>query len=91
MKLDHDEERYTEESLELGETVPDFLPSPEELARAERRVKITIALSAESLEYFQQVARQHHIAYQKMIRRLFDAYVRAEKVRTHTRKTMAAD
>lgn len=91
MKLNQDEVHYTDESLEFGESVSDFLPSPDELAQAERRVKITISLSAESVEYFQCVADQHRVSYQKLIRRLLDEYVRMQKMRTGHRYNLAAD
>ena len=81
MKLNQDEVIYTDEPIELGENVSDFLPSPEELAGAERRVKITIALSSESLEYFQTIAHKHQVSYQRMIRRLLDEYVRVQKMK----------
>lgn len=91
MKLEQDEIDYTDEPLEFGESVRDFLPSPEELAQAERRVKITISLSAESVEYFQSMAAHHQVSYQKLIRRLLDEYVRTQKVRARHRYNLAAD
>lgn len=59
------------------EVVDDFLPPPEELAFSEKTVKVTIALSEESIEFFKAEARKHNTKYQKMIRRLLDAYTRA--------------
>ena len=59
--------------------VPDFLPSPEELVFKEDTVKITITLSKESVEFFKQEAKKYHTPYQKMIRRLLDAYTQAHK------------
>jgi predicted DNA binding CopG/RHH family protein len=60
----------------IGEVkiVADFLPSPEELAFKEETVKVTIALSKVSVEFFKQEAEKHHIPYQRMIRRLLDDY-----------------
>lgn len=55
--------------------VKDFLPSPEQLAFKEDNVKVTIALSKHSIDYFKKEAKQHHTQYQKMIRRLIDYYV----------------
>jgi predicted DNA binding CopG/RHH family protein len=55
--------------------VKDFLPSPEELAFKEENVKVTIALSKTSVEFFKKKAEKHHTQYQKMIRRLVDFYV----------------
>ena len=60
----------------MGEVrvVDDFLPSPEELAFREETVKVTIALSKASVEFFKQEATKHQVSYQKMIRRLLDEY-----------------
>jgi predicted DNA binding CopG/RHH family protein len=60
----------------IGEVrvVEDFLPSPEELAFREETIKVTIALSKTSVEFFKQEAAKHQVSYQKMIRRLLDEY-----------------
>jgi len=71
--------KYTDEPIGPFKVVPDFLPSPEELAFKEETVKITISLSKESVEFFKQEAAHHHTQYQKMIRRLLDAYTQAHK------------
>ncbi|WP_297910927.1 hypothetical protein [Thiomonas sp.] len=70
--------RYTDEPLGTVEIVPDFLPSPAELAFREEGVKITLALSRKSIDYFKSEAARHHTQYQRMIRRLLDAYVDAQ-------------
>jgi predicted DNA binding CopG/RHH family protein len=57
--------------------IPDFLPSPEELAFKGHTIKITITLSRKSVEFFKQEAQRHHVQYQKMIRRLLDSYTQA--------------
>ncbi len=54
--------------------IPDFLPSPEELALKEETVKITISLSKASIEFFKNEAKKYNTQYQKMIRRLLDEY-----------------
>jgi len=54
--------------------VPDFLPSPDQLALRDEKVKVTISLSRTSLEFFKSQAARHHTAYQRMIRNLLDAY-----------------
>jgi hypothetical protein len=41
--------------------IPDFLPPPEELAFREEAVKVTIALSKRSVEFFKAEARRHNI------------------------------
>ena len=59
--------------------VPDFLPSPEELAIKKKNTKVTISLSSESVAYFKEVAKNHHMQYQKIIRELLDEYVKHQK------------
>ena len=66
--------KYTDEPLGRLKVVPDFLPSPEELVFREEGVKVTIALSKRSIEFFKDQARKHKTQYQRMIRRLLDAY-----------------
>ncbi len=67
--------KYTDETLGDLRVIDDFLPSPEELAFKEDNVKVTIALSKASVEFFKREAKKHHTQYQKMIRRLVDFYV----------------
>jgi hypothetical protein len=69
--------KYTDEPIGPVKVIPDFLPSPEELVLKEDTVKVTIALSRESVEFFKREARKHETQYQKMIRRLLDAYAMA--------------
>lgn len=66
--------RYTDEPLGDLRVIPDFLPSPEELAFREEGVKVTIALSKRSIEFFKREAAKHGTQYQRMIRRLLDTY-----------------
>jgi len=66
--------KYTDEPLGELRVVQDFLPSPDELAFKEEKVKVTISLSRASLNFFKHEADRHHTAYQKMIRNLLDAY-----------------
>ncbi|GMR18631.1 MAG: hypothetical protein BMS9Abin33_1061 [Gammaproteobacteria bacterium] len=66
--------KYTDEDLGEFQVIPDFLPSPEELAFKEDTVKVTISLSKGSVEYFKKEAKKHNTQYQKMIRRLLDVY-----------------
>ena len=70
--------KYTGEPLGKVKVVPDFLPSPAELAFREEGVKVTLALSKKSIEFFKSEASKHHTQYQRMIRRLIDAYVDAQ-------------
>lgn len=66
--------KYTNEPMGKVRVVKDFLPSPDQLAFKEEKVKITISLSRASLEFFKDQADRHRTAYQKMIRNLLDAY-----------------
>ena len=66
--------KYTTEPLGKLKVVPDFLPGPEELILRDEGVKITIALSKRSVEFFKREAAKHGTQYQRMIRRLLDAY-----------------
>ncbi len=67
--------RYTNEPMGEVRVVRNFLPPPEELAFREDAVKVTIALSKRSVEFFKAEASRHNTQYQKMIRRLLDQYV----------------
>ncbi len=66
---------YTDEPIGKVEIVQDFLPSPKELAFREEGVKVTLALSKKSVDFFKAEASKHHTQYQRMIRRLLDSYV----------------
>ena len=55
--------------------VKDFLPPPSELVPREETVKVTLALSKESVEFFKEKAKKNKVPYQRMIRRLVDQYV----------------
>lgn len=66
--------RYTDEPLGRLKVVRDFLPPPEDLVFRDEGVKVTIALSKRSVDFFKGQARKHNTQYQRMIRRLLDAY-----------------
>lgn len=74
--------KYTDEPLGKVEFVADILPSPRELAFKEDTVKVTIALSKSSVDFFKREAKKHDTKYQQMIRRLLDAYTHAQDHRT---------
>ena len=65
---------YTNEPLGRVRVIPDFLPPPEELVFRDEAVKVTIALSRRSVEFFKAEARRHDTQYQRMIRSLLDRY-----------------
>jgi predicted DNA binding CopG/RHH family protein len=70
---------YSDEPLGDIEVIADFLPSPGELAFREEGVKVTLALSKKSVEFFKSEASKHQTQYQRMIRNLVDAYVEGQK------------
>lgn len=65
--------KYTDEPIQ-AEVVRDFLPSPHELVVLDEGVKVTISLSRRSVDFFKAAAERNHTSYQRMIRRLLDAY-----------------
>lgn len=77
--------KYTDEPLGKTQVIADFLPSPSELAFREEGVKVTLALSKKSLEFFKSQAAKHQTQYQRMIRRLLDAYVDAQALTLRSR------
>ena len=66
--------KYTSEPLGNLELVSDFLPSPEDLVFRDDGVKVTLVLSKRSVDFFKSQALKHNTQYQRMIRRLLDAY-----------------
>ena len=70
---------YHDEPIGELEIIPDFLPSPADLALKEEVVKITIALSKDSVDYFKDEAARHHTKYQRIIRQLLDLYVARQR------------
>lgn len=66
--------KYSDEELGDIRVIADFLPSPEELAYRDDTVKVTISLSQSSVDFFKREAKKKNTQYQKMIRRLLDAY-----------------
>ncbi len=69
--------RYTNEPIGNPRVIRDFLPTPEQLAFREEDVKVTITLSRKSVEFFKSEAAKADTQYQRMIRRLLDAYADA--------------
>lgn len=69
--------KYTNEPMGEPRLIKDFLPSPSELTFRDEDVKITITLSKKSVDFFKSEAAKADTQYQRMIRRLLDAYVQA--------------
>ena len=66
--------KYTDEPMGKVKVISDFLPSPEELALKDETVKVTIAISKTSVDFFKNEAKKYNTQYQKMIIRLLDEY-----------------
>lgn len=74
--------KYTDEPLQMGERVPDFLPPPSKLVKRESTAKVTLELTQSSLAFFKRQAKKEHVPYQRMIRGLIDAYAKYQEART---------
>ena len=61
-------------ALEGAKAISDFLPPPEELVLKESKVKVTIALSNRSVEFFKKHAKENNTKYQTMIYEVLDRY-----------------
>ena len=66
--------KYTDEPPGKSKVGSDFLPAPADLVFREEGVKVTLALSKRSVEFFKHKAAKHNTHYQRMIRRLLDVY-----------------
>lgn len=67
---------YSDGPIEDVRVIADFLPPPSQLVYREETVKVTIALSKNSVDFFKREAEKRDVSYQKMIRRLLDEYAR---------------
>ena len=52
--------KYTNEPLGDVKVIKDFLPSPAELSFNEEAVKVTLALSKKSIDFFKSEATKNH-------------------------------
>jgi predicted DNA binding CopG/RHH family protein len=68
---------YTDEPIGPLRIIKDFLPPPDQLILKDDGVKVTIALSKRSVDFFKSHARKSKIPYQRMIRRVLDEYASA--------------
>jgi predicted DNA binding CopG/RHH family protein len=73
--------KYTDEPMEVGEQVADFLPPPDKLVLRETTAKVTLELTKSSVEFFKRQAKKEHVPYQRMIRGLIDTYAKQQEAR----------
>lgn len=66
--------KYTEGEIGDVRVIEDFLPPPADLVLREDTVKVTLALSRRSVDFFKEEAGKARVPYQRMIRALVDAY-----------------
>jgi len=76
-------------ALSTGKRVIDFLPPPEKIVRVEKkttlsennrdRVKITISLNTDSINFFKEHAEKNNIKYQIMINEVLENYVQKHR------------
>jgi hypothetical protein len=74
--------KYKDEPIGRLKVIPDFVPPPEDLVLREEGVKVTIALSKRSVEFFKNEAEKYNTQYQRMIRNLLDTYAQHYSRRT---------
>jgi len=72
MKKSKEQINYTDEPMQMGKRVEDFLPRPEELVFQPKGVKVTITMSEDSIAYFKDQGARLKTPYQRMIRNLID-------------------
>lgn len=68
------EVRYTDEPMKVGRIIPDFLPPPDKLIFTKDAVRVTLSLSARSVQYFKAESAKQGVPYPQVIRGVLDAY-----------------
>jgi predicted DNA binding CopG/RHH family protein len=66
--------KYSRGEIGRVRVIDDFLPAPADLVAQEDNVKVTLALSRRSLDFFRREAKKRRVPYQRMIRALVDLY-----------------
>ena len=61
-------------ALVVSEPVQDFLPRPENLVFKEEAIKVTLSLGKESVAFSKRKAKENHVPYQNMIKKVVDLY-----------------
>jgi len=69
--------KYTDEPMEFT-IIADDLPSPEELRRRLRKVRVTVEVDAPTVAVFRKKAGRGRVAYRRMMGRLLDVYAARE-------------
>jgi hypothetical protein len=66
--------KYMNEPMGKTKIIEDFLPPPDLLVLKDDKVKVTISLSKESVDFFKKEAKKQSTSYQRMIRKVIDLY-----------------
>jgi predicted DNA binding CopG/RHH family protein len=66
--------KYSDEPIGDIQIIKDFLSPPHQLLLKEETVKVTLALTKDSVDFFKKVAKEQHTHYQTMIRVLLEQY-----------------
>jgi predicted DNA binding CopG/RHH family protein len=64
------------EAINSGEKVLDFLPPPDQLVKKAPKIKVTITLNSQSVEFFKKSAKKNKVKYQTMINEVLDQYAK---------------
>ena len=64
------------QAISVSEPIEDFLPAPSKLVFKEEAVKVTLSLGKDSVQFFKKMAKENHVPYQNMIKRVVDLYAR---------------
>lgn len=67
--------KYTDQDLEFGEVIEDFLPLPSQLIPKQKTVEIKINLTEEKLLLIEKEAKTKRISYQDLIESIIDNYI----------------
>ena len=73
--------KYTKGDIGEIKILDDFIPPPHKLIKKADTVKVTLALSRNSVNFFKEHSTKLNVPYQRMIRALVDGY--AEKHEGH--------
>lgn len=64
------------EALDSAVVVEDFLPSPAELVRKNKKEKITISIDSDCIKFFKEEAKKNHTKYQTMMNEVLSQYAK---------------
>ncbi len=66
----------TDEPIGKITVVPDFLPSPAQLANMVRTERATLTLTKSTLDFFRKEGKKEHVSYNLLIRNALDEYIK---------------